>query len=456
MTLCRGTKELGKTTGKVLTYKGCTVHRIKGGKIIETGDFSHNDGTGGESIYGGTFEDENFEVPHKEYMLSMVNQGQPNTNGSQFAFTIFGEPDLDGKNVAFGKVLQGTYILDEIRKIPVDKNSKPIADIVIMDCGILNKDKEDGELTTTTSSSSSTNDVIFEKEVRRSPSVEIIENEVPKRRRLQVEDMPKFYERENPLHRNDFGKHRRHTVGNSPSRKEENRSRKNTERKVKGRGIPRYEPYSKSNIPSPSYWKAEKQRIIPMKDAKELINRKQEETKVLFNEMTDQAERKKQFSIYHPEHVEARKTLRNEAEVAEKEQERYFGYENSYGPSTSSKFHHSNQETSSSTPQYDLPYGYYPTPTNLSPNENNYVNNDNNFGRLPTNDVVTGMKNIHIQSIPLPPSPYPYQLNENDAITGIIHTYIQFPPPPPPPPLQPPSSEHFPRFAYKQPRQFFF
>uniref|UniRef100_A0A914YF69 Peptidyl-prolyl cis-trans isomerase n=1 Tax=Panagrolaimus superbus TaxID=310955 RepID=A0A914YF69_9BILA len=105
MQLCQGTNKLGPTTGKMMTYKGCTVHRIKDGKIIETGDFSHNDGTGGESIHGGMFEDENFNVSHvQSFLLTMINQGQPNTNGSQFAFTIFGEPLLDGKNVAFGMV----------------------------------------------------------------------------------------------------------------------------------------------------------------------------------------------------------------------------------------------------------------------------------------------------------------------------------------------------------------
>uniref|UniRef100_A0A914Y5Z3 Uncharacterized protein n=1 Tax=Panagrolaimus superbus TaxID=310955 RepID=A0A914Y5Z3_9BILA len=283
------------------------------------------------------------------------------------------------------------YILDEIRKISVDKNSKPIADIVIMDCGLLNKNKnkEEGELTT----SSSSNEVVIEKVTkrRRSSSVEILENEndIKKRRRLAAANMPKFCERENPLYRkssehprnelfperhdqqSDFGRRRRFREDDSPPRNQ-NHSKNKAEKRVKGRGTARYEPYSSSNIPTPSYWKAEKQRIIPMKDAKDLILRKQEETKALFSEMTDQTERKNLFPIYHPEHVEARKMLQKEAETAEKaaEQERYFGYENSYdnlgsgSSTTSSRFHHSNQETST-TPRYDLPYGFYPTPINF-------------------------------------------------------------------------------------------
>lgn len=143
--LATGEKGEGKL-GKPLWYKGSTFHRVIKNFMIQGGDFTAGNGTGGESIYGEKFEDEAFPVKHdKPFLLSMANAG-PNTNGSQFFVTTVPTPHLDGKHVVFGELVSGKSFIRAIENTPTDSNDKPLEPVVIVDCGELPADTEIKEL----------------------------------------------------------------------------------------------------------------------------------------------------------------------------------------------------------------------------------------------------------------------------------------------------------------------
>lgn len=136
--LCTGEKGMG-ASGKPLHFKESYFHRIISGFMAQGGDFTRGNGTGGESIYGEKFADENFKVKHTERgQLSMANAG-PNTNGSQFFITFGATPHLDGKHTVFGKVVEGMDFLQTMENVKCGAQDKPEDSdaVFIKDCGQL-------------------------------------------------------------------------------------------------------------------------------------------------------------------------------------------------------------------------------------------------------------------------------------------------------------------------------
>ncbi|KAF7682565.1 Peptidyl-prolyl cis-trans isomerase D [Astathelohania contejeani] len=130
-----------------LSYKNTHFHRIIDGFMIQGGDIVNAGnrrmmGTGRVSIYGETFDDENLKTKHdKEGILSMANSGR-NTNGSQFFITVKPTPHLDGRHVVFGEVVDDTFKYVKMISKVETANDKPINDVIIVDCGIINQQEE--------------------------------------------------------------------------------------------------------------------------------------------------------------------------------------------------------------------------------------------------------------------------------------------------------------------------
>lgn len=134
--LCTGEKGTG-SQGKPLHYKGMAFHRVIPGFMAQGGDFTKFNGTGGESIYGSTFPDENFKTKHtKEGLLSMANRG-PDTNSSQFFVCFKATPHLDGKHCVFGEVESGMDVFRTIEKYGSYPQGTTSAEIKVADCGEL-------------------------------------------------------------------------------------------------------------------------------------------------------------------------------------------------------------------------------------------------------------------------------------------------------------------------------
>jgi len=189
--LCTGEAGIGKTTEKPLHYKGCLFHRVVKNFMIQGGDFVNFNGTGGESIYGGTFDDEDFILKHdRPYLLSMANRGK-NTNGSQFFVTTAPTPHLDGLHVVFGHVVSGKEVVKEIEDLDVDKKDRPLQDVRMVNCGELIKKTKKKREKSVSSSSGEKSSSSSASESSESSSSSESESEKEKRRKKKLKKKEK-------------------------------------------------------------------------------------------------------------------------------------------------------------------------------------------------------------------------------------------------------------------------
>ncbi|NP_001153475.1 moca cyclophilin [Nasonia vitripennis] len=288
--LCTGEMGLGLSTNKPLCYKGIVFHRVVKNFMIQGGDFSVGNGTGGESIYGGTFKDENFIYKHdKPFLLSMANRGK-DTNGSQFFVTTQPTPHLDNVHVVFGQVISGQEVVSHVEGLPVDRMSRPLQDAKVVNCGELvlkskqskakKKDKRRSSVSSVESEESENNRASKKTKLKKKKWTEAEDRKVAEPKKSKVEDVPhplvsttkidpdeipeiptnKFLYRAGPAN----NANQRQYVQDARFRPQAGFKKSPGGRIFKGRGICRYRSLSRSRSRSltPPHWKQAQKKTI--------------------------------------------------------------------------------------------------------------------------------------------------------------------------------------------------
>lgn len=139
-------RQLAVSTDPKFGYSGSIFHRIIPNFMLQGGDFETGKGYGGKSIYGGKFDDENFQLKHdRPYRMSMANSGK-NTNGSQFFITTVVTSWLNGAHVVFGEVIEGFEVVDYMEKVSTSYGDRPVKELKISASGELPVDSSKDEL----------------------------------------------------------------------------------------------------------------------------------------------------------------------------------------------------------------------------------------------------------------------------------------------------------------------
>ncbi|KAJ8985783.1 hypothetical protein NQ317_014437 [Molorchus minor] len=259
---------------------GVIFHRVVKDFIIQGGDFSNGNGTGGESVYGGTFEDENFQLKHdKPFLLSMANRGK-DTNGSQFFITTQPAPHLDDVHVVFGRVVGGTDVVRQIEALPVDANSRPLQDAKIVKSGELVKQvKGTIEPKKEKKKAKEDEDKPEEEEKKQKKKHKKEKKAEKKDKKKDKEDEKKSLRRKDKScmriftdsGREGFRDRGRREWGNGYNRRGRPMTTKSG-RVIKGRGKFRFRTPSRSRSRSitPIHWRKEESRVIKLSDFEKL------------------------------------------------------------------------------------------------------------------------------------------------------------------------------------------
>nr|CAD2173994.1 unnamed protein product [Meloidogyne enterolobii] len=311
--LCTGQAGLGKVTEKPLHYKGSLFHRVIKNFMVQGGDFSAGNGTGGESIYGGVFDDESFLIKHDQpFMLSMANRGK-DTNGSQFFITTKPAPHLDGVHVVFGKVISGQEVITQIENLKVNAKCRPVADVIIANCGQLIRKRTADDVETEVKKSKkhkkrkrekdkeSNSDYEESQTVLPSIGQQAVVNEPEIISSVKADDLPEV-----PT-TNKFLMRRSKTPENATSHSSrppvrQSFAKTRSGHRVKGRGSLRFRTpsddegsrvpvHSRSRSATPPHWKREERRLISMKELQDRIKIKlEQEEKEIQEKQQKQAE----------------------------------------------------------------------------------------------------------------------------------------------------------------------